>query len=149
MSTAATLNLVIQLLIAVESGGDRGAFNVKEQAVGVLQIRPIMVQDVNRILLLRRDPRRFLDGDRWDPAKSIQMATVYLEHYGTVKRLGHEPTLQDYALLWCAGPDGPLRRLTDRARQYLAKIDVQAGRYAEFVARQQPVEASQKVIKNA
>lgn len=129
------LALVIQLLIAVESGGDRGALNVREQAVGVLQIRPVLVEDVNRILAERHDPRRFRESDRWDAAKSIQMAEVYLTHYGTAERLGHEPTIRDMALLWCAGPNGPKQKPTDKTERYLAKVNVQAGRYQALAMR--------------
>jgi hypothetical protein len=130
-----TLSLVIQLLIAVESGGDRTALNPREQAVGVLQIRKILVDDVNRILVERKDPRHFSESDRWDPAKSIQMAEVYLSHYGTVARLGHEPTLRDYALLWCAGPNGPKQKQNESMTAYLAKVNRQAGRYEALAAR--------------
>jgi hypothetical protein len=41
---------LIAAIIQVESGGDTLAYNSKEDAVGCLQIRPIMVREVNRLL---------------------------------------------------------------------------------------------------
>lgn len=139
------LNLAIQLLIAVESMGNPRAINTKEQAVGILQIRPIMVEDVNRILELTKRPERFTEDDRWDPTKSIQMAEVYLSHYGTVKRIGHEPTLRDYALLWCAGPDGPTQAVNESMANYLAQLKHRAKQYAQFVKLDPTADALKKI----
>ena len=63
---------LIAAIIQVESGGDTLAYNLKEDAVGCLQIRPIMVREVNR--LLGKDS--FKLKDRWSKAKSIQMFKV-------------------------------------------------------------------------
>jgi len=67
---------LIAAIIQVESGGDTLAYNSKEDAVGCLQIRPIMVREVNR--LLRKDS--FTLQDRWSKAKSIQMFNVLRSH---------------------------------------------------------------------
>lgn len=63
---------LITAIIQVESGGDTLAYNSKEDAVGCLQIRPIMVTEINR--LLRKDS--FTLSDRWSKVKSIQMFNV-------------------------------------------------------------------------
>jgi soluble lytic murein transglycosylase-like protein len=63
---------LIAAIIQVESGGDTLAYNSKEDAVGCLQIRPIMVREVNR--LLGKDS--FTLSDRWSKAKSIQMFNI-------------------------------------------------------------------------
>jgi hypothetical protein len=52
------------------------AYNSKEDAVGCLQIRPIMVREVNR--LLGKD--RFKLKDRWSKQKSIQMFNILRSH---------------------------------------------------------------------
>lgn len=127
------LSITLQILIAVESNGDPKAFNAREQAAGILQIRPIMVKDVNRI----RGAEVFTDGDRWDPAKSIEIATAYLTHYGTAKRLGHEPRILDYALLWCAGPDGPRQKPTAAMRDYVARVRAKTLEYVRFAGVEQ------------
>jgi len=67
---------LIAAIIQVESGGDTLAYNSKEDAVGCLQIRPIMVREVNR--LLGKDS--FTLKDRWSKAKSIQMFNVLRSH---------------------------------------------------------------------
>lgn len=61
-----------EAMIMVESGGDSLAYNSSEDAAGVLQIRPIMVREVNRIL----GKDSFTLADRWSRAKSIDMFNV-------------------------------------------------------------------------
>ncbi len=63
---------LIAAIIEVESGGDTLAYNSKEDAVGCLQIRPIMVREVNR--LVGKDS--FTLYDRWSKVKSIQMFNI-------------------------------------------------------------------------
>jgi soluble lytic murein transglycosylase-like protein len=67
---------LIAAIIQVESGGDTLAYNCKEDAVGCLQIRPIMVREVNR--LLGKDS--FTLYDRWSKVKSIQMFNILRSH---------------------------------------------------------------------
>jgi len=67
---------LIAAIIQVESGGDTLAYNLKEDAVGCLQIRPIMVREVNR--LLGKDS--FTLSDRWSKVKSIQMFNILRSH---------------------------------------------------------------------
>jgi soluble lytic murein transglycosylase-like protein len=67
---------LIAAIIQVESGGDTLAYNSKEDAVGCLQIRPIMVREVNR--LLGKDS--FTLSDRWSKVKSIQMFNILRSH---------------------------------------------------------------------
>lgn len=114
-----TLEAVIVALIMVESSGKALAYNSSTDAVGILQIRRIMVDDVNRII---GSPVYTYD-DRWDPDKSRQMCQIALTHYCTERRLGHKPTLEDYALTWFAGPTRAqeLRR-TKQCRDYVARV---------------------------
>ena len=67
---------LIAAIIQVESGGDTLAYNLAEDAVGCLQIRPIMVREINR--LLGKDS--FTLYDRWSKAKSIQMFNILRSH---------------------------------------------------------------------
>ena len=69
-------DVLIEAIIEVESGNDTLAYNSKEDAVGCLQIRPIMVREVNR--LLGKDS--FKLKDRWSKAKSIQMFNILRSH---------------------------------------------------------------------
>ena len=71
------LLLLILAIASVESEQDPNAYNQSEDAVGYLQIRPIYVRDVNRIL---GEDRYSLD-DRWDKDKSVEMFIIYTDHY--------------------------------------------------------------------
>jgi len=86
---------LIAAIIQVESGGDTMAYNEKEDAVGCLQIRPIMVREVNR--LLGKDS--FTLKDRWSKAKSIEMFNVIRSH---LKGASNE----EIARVWNGGYNG-------------------------------------------
>jgi len=70
------IDTLLNAVMAVESNFDTMAYNSKENAVGCLQIRPIMVREVNR--LLGKDS--FKLKDRWSKAKSIEMFNVLRSH---------------------------------------------------------------------
>jgi len=88
-------------LIEVESGGDPHAVGDGGRAVGVLQIHPIMVRDVNRIL----GYDRWTLEDRWSASESRVMLEVYLRHYGAA-------SYEEAARKWNGGPDGHEQRQT-------------------------------------
>ena len=70
------LDTLLNAVMAVESNFDSMAYNVKENAVGCLQIRPIMVREVNRLL----GEDKYTLKDRWNKAKSIEMFNVIRLH---------------------------------------------------------------------
>ena len=92
---------LIAAIIQVESGGDTLAYNSKEDAVGCLQIRPIMVREVNR--LLGKDS--FKLKDRWSKAKSIQMFNILRSH---LKGASDE----EIARVWNGGYNGHKKQST-------------------------------------
>jgi len=102
------LNAIIPALIVQESTGNPNAVGDMGNAVGLLQIWPCVVADVNRIL---GRPAFSLES-RWHPGESRAMCRVYLRHYVTADRIGHTPTLSDYARIWNGGPDGYLEHST-------------------------------------
>jgi hypothetical protein len=93
--------VLLLVLIIVESHGDDNAIN--GNAVGCLQITPVVVEDVNRIA-----GTNFTLQDRYDRQKSIQMAEIYLKYYGQVytKKTGKQPDNEIYARIWNGGPNG-------------------------------------------
>ncbi|OQZ07207.1 MAG: hypothetical protein B6D36_01105 [Planctomycetes bacterium UTPLA1] len=107
------MSVLFAAICLVESGGDASAYHKAEDAVGIVQIRPIMVEDVNRILKLRGDKRRFTLGDRWNVAKSKQMFYIYTGQY--CKGM----TLIDAARCWNGGPKGHKK---DATLRYAAKV---------------------------
>ena len=92
---------LIDAIIHVESRGDSMAYNAGEDAVGVLQIRPIMMREVNRLL---KENKYTLD-DRWSKSKSIEMFNVIKEHTTN-------PTNERLARNWNGGWNGYKKKST-------------------------------------
>tara|TARA_R110000764_G_scaffold737_5_gene2747 strand:+ start:460 stop:867 length:408 start_codon:yes stop_codon:yes gene_type:complete len=92
---------LIDAIIHVESRGDSMAYNVGEDAVGVLQIRPIMMREVNRLL---KENKYTLD-DRWSKSKSIEMFNVIKAHTTN-------PTNERLARNWNGGWNGYKKKST-------------------------------------
>ena len=102
-------NDLLAAIAQVESSGDPNAVNKKENAVGLYQIRPIYLKDVNRIL----GYSKFKLADRYDPELSQQMVSAYLLHYGRNK------SLEAMARINNGGPKGYKKQST---LKYWAKI---------------------------
>ena len=96
---------LISALIMVESSNNDSAYNAGEDAVGCLQIRKCMVDDVNRILRRQKSDIRFTYGDRWLRNKSIKMFDIYCKHYGLT-------TAEEIARCWNGGPRGMQNEMT-------------------------------------
>jgi hypothetical protein len=90
----------IELLVLVESGGNWNVVGDGGAALGGMQIHREAVDDVNRIL----GTKTYRYADRTNPVKSREMARIYLGHYCTKRRLGREPTIEDYVRCWNGGP---------------------------------------------
>ena len=90
---------IISALMYVESSNNDSAYNASEDAVGCLQIRKTMVNDVNRILRKRKSSVRFTYEDRWCRYKSINMFKIYCKHYNLT-------TAEEIARCWNGGPRG-------------------------------------------
>ena len=90
---------LLSALMMVESSNNDSAYNAREDAVGCLQIRKTMVNDVNRILRRQGKDYRFTYDDRWLRNKSIQMFDIYCKHYGLT-------TAEEIARCWNGGPRG-------------------------------------------
>ena len=69
---------LLSALIMVESSNNDSAYNANEDAVGCLQIRKCMVDDVNRILKRNKKNYSFTYEDRWSRQKSIMMFEIYI-----------------------------------------------------------------------
>ena len=101
---------LIAAIIQVESGGDTLAYNSKEDAVGCLQIRPIMVREVNR--LVGKDS--FTLSDRWSKVKSIQMFNILRSNI-------KEATNEKIARTWNGGYNGHKKQSTIKYWQKVKK----------------------------
>ena len=99
---------LIEAMVWVESKGDPKAFAKREDAAGVLQIRPIMVNEVNRILNIKKDDRFYTLDDRWNEIKSIEMFYVFVDYYHK------DSSYEEIARCWNGGPKGLQKKQTKR-----------------------------------
>ena len=90
---------IINAIIEVESNGRDNAYNASEDAVGCLQIRQTMVNDVNRILTRQGSDLRYTYDCRWNRNKSIEMFNIFIDYYGLT-------TAEEMARCWNGGPRG-------------------------------------------
>jgi len=96
---------LLSAIMFVESSYNDSAYNSYEDAVGCLQIRKCMVNDVNRILRRQKSDLRFSYDDRWFRDKSIKMFDIYCKHYGLT-------TAEEIARCWNGGPRGMQNEIT-------------------------------------
>lgn len=82
------------MLMLVESNLDPSAIGDGGRAVGILQIHPILVHDINRIY-----GTSYTLEDRFNIQHSVDMACLYFRHY-----LGPRATPEEMARLWNSGP---------------------------------------------
>jgi hypothetical protein len=87
---------ILNAIAYIESRYDTLALG-KDNDEGLLQITPIMVKDVNRILSIRKDDRRYTLDDRKYPIKSIEMFYIFHDFYGN-------DCYESIARSWNSGP---------------------------------------------
>lgn len=92
--------LLLSALIAIESGGDDLARG-RHGELGPLQIKPIMVRDVNRIM-----GTSYVHAQVTNRATATFIANAYFAHYG--RNLSDE----SLARIWQGGPRGHLKSST-------------------------------------
>ena len=90
---------IMNAIIQVESRGNPKAHAKGEDAVGILQIRKCMVDDVNRILKGKGLPHRYTYNDRWNVDKSYEMFNIFCDYYGLT-------SAEEMARCWNGGPRG-------------------------------------------
>ena len=105
---------LVLAMINVESRGNDSAFCASEKAVGCLQIRPIMLREVNRLLRRSGSTKRFSLTDRWSRDKSIEI-------FDTWRSLSHpDDSNEVIARCWNGGPRGWKKKATIR---YWEKVE--------------------------
>ena len=108
---------LIEALIQVESRGNDSAIGdrhlVGNEAIGALQIRPIMVREVNRILKIKKSEKRFKMSDRWDREKTIEMFLIWKDFHH------RDDSFETIARNWNGGPKG---FKNPRTKKYWAKV---------------------------
>lgn len=107
-------------IVWVESEGDVNARSC-DGSLGIVQIKPVMVKEVNRICKIKGVSKWFTLSDRRDPDKSKEMFWIYQEFYHpemdwdtiTVRQM------ESMARKWNGGPKGEKKRGT---RKYWKKV---------------------------
>jgi hypothetical protein len=107
---------LVDALIYVESRGNEKAYAPSENAAGCLQIRPIMVREVNRILKKQKIEREFTLEDRWDCGLSKEMFYIWKDYHHP------ESNEETIARNWNGGPLGFRKKLTEK---YWMKVQQQ------------------------
>lgn len=69
----------------VESRDDDRAYNATSGALGRWQMKKVYVDEVNRILCLKREKRRYRYEDRTNPVKAREMFEIYQSHHNPKK----------------------------------------------------------------
>ena len=93
------IDTILSAIMFIESSYNDSAYRASEDAVGCLQIRKCMVDDVNRILKRQKSTLRFTYNSRWSRDSSIQMFEIYCNHYNLI-------TAEEIARCWNGGPRG-------------------------------------------
>ena len=112
-------NKLIEALIQVESRGNDSCIGDRHlilPSIGCLQIRPVMVREVNRILKKQKDTLRFKYKDRWSRKKSIQMFYIWKDFHHT------NSSDEKIARNWNGGPKGYKCK---RTLQYWEKVKIE------------------------
>ena len=109
----------VAAVIQVESRGNDNAYCRKEDAVGCLQIRPIMVREVNRILKLNDIQMRYTLNDRWSRVKSLEMFEIMAEEVECCEDLTRLEFYEIVARKWNGGHRGDKKRST---KKYWKKV---------------------------
>ena len=94
------IDCLVEAIIQVESRGDSTAKGDRGWAVGVLQIWPIMVREVNRIQEKNGSDVRYGYTDRYSVKKSIEMFHIWREYYHS------DSDWETIARCWNGGPSG-------------------------------------------
>lgn len=117
------INNLVNALIYVESRGIDNAIGDKhlgKPSIGVLQIRPIMVQEVNRILKRIKSKTRYNLKDRFSRIKSIEMFMIWKNYHHKFSNY------EKIARCWNGGPNGwkipQTKKYWVKVKQQLNKI---------------------------
>ena len=102
---------LLAALILVESSGNPDAIGDNGKAVGVLQIHPIVIEDVNRIY-----GTDFTLEDRYEINHSRNVANLYLAYWGYKyeENTGFQANTEVYARIWNGGPNGWNKKSTNK-----------------------------------
>jgi len=71
---------LLKAIAFIESSFNIEALSADSSGIGLLQITPVMVEDINRINQLRGNSTTYTLEDRLDPYKSIEMYYIFNDY---------------------------------------------------------------------
>ena len=98
---------LVEAIIQVESRGNDSAVGDNGKAVGCLQIHPIVVREVNRLV-----SKHYTLDDRYSRAKSIEMFNIISEEYDCCEEYTFMQYAEIVARRWNGGPKGDKKTAT-------------------------------------
>jgi len=98
---------LVEAVIQVESRGNDSAVGDNGKAVGCLQIHPIVVREVNRLV-----SKPYTLDDRYSRAKSIDMFNIISEEYDCCEEYTFMQYAEIVARRWNGGPKGDKKTAT-------------------------------------
>lgn len=98
---------LVEAIIQVESRGNDSAVGDNGKAVGCLQIHPIVVREVNRLV-----SKPYTLDDRYSRAKSIEMFNIISEEYDCCEEYTFMQYAEIVARRWNGGPKGDKKTAT-------------------------------------
>ena len=122
-----SIDSLLQSIIKVESNGDSmavGDKHLKTPSIGLLQIREVMVDEINRILKESGDTIRYYYSDRYSASKSVQMYYIWKEYHH--KKSSNEVIARN----WNGGTYGYKMNATVK---YWVKVKSKMNRYDERI----------------
>lgn len=108
----------VESIIQIESRGNDNSI-ARDGSAGPLQIKPVLVKDVNRILRYQGDSISFTLADRFDRKKAIDMFWIYQNYYGS-----ENDSFEVMARRWNGGPGGPRSKRTKKYWQKVSRVFV-------------------------
>lgn len=114
----------------VESTNNPNAVS-RDGSVGIVQIRPVMVEEVNRICKMKGINKRFTLADRRNAEKSKDMFWIYQDFYNPELRWDaiSDNDLEILARKWNGGPKGHVKSAT---KKYWNKVNKRLKKEIEF-----------------
>lgn len=108
--------LLMAAMICIESGGNPNAIG-KYGERGILQIRPAVIADVNRVY----GTNYVFPRDAVNPVTAREITHKYINHYAKLyeRKYKKKPTNKSLLAMWNGGPDGYLKK---NARRYADRV---------------------------
>lgn len=114
--------VLISSIMWVESTNNPNARS-KDGSVGIVQIKPVMVSEVNRICRIKGIDKSFTLSDRLNVKKSKEMFWIYQDFYNPEVKWDNltKEDLEVMARKWNGGPNGHKKTATKKYWRKVAK----------------------------